>query len=110
MGLLDGILGGAVGAEMATVVAGLIEKHGGVQGIVAQMEQQGLGGTVRSWVGTGANLPISPDQIHATFGSDVIKNLAAKVGLNPNDLAEKLAQALPQAVNKLTPNGVVQPS
>ena len=110
MGLLDGILGGVIGGEIATVVAGLIEKHGGVQGIVAQMEQQGLGGTVKSWVGTGANLPISADQIHAAFGSDVIKNLAAKVGLNPNDLAEKLAQALPQAVNKLTPNGVVQPS
>ena len=46
MGMLDGLLGGAVGAEMATVVNGLIEKHGGVQGIVAQLEQQGLGGTV----------------------------------------------------------------
>jgi hypothetical protein len=31
MGLLDGLLGGAVGAEMVTVVNGLIEKHGGVQ-------------------------------------------------------------------------------
>ena len=48
MGLLDGLLGGAVGAEMATVVNSLIEKHGGVQGIVAQLEQQGLGATVRS--------------------------------------------------------------
>jgi hypothetical protein len=36
MGLFDGLLGGVVGAEMATVVNGLIEKHGGVQGIVAQ--------------------------------------------------------------------------
>ena len=41
MGLLDGLLGGVVGAEMATVANGLIEKHGGVQCIVAQMEQQG---------------------------------------------------------------------
>ena len=109
MGLLDGLLGGVVGAEMATVVSGLIEKHGGVQGIVAQMEQQGLGNTVKSWVGTGANLPISADQVHAAFGSDVLSGLATKVGLNPRDLAEKLAQALPQAVNKLTPNGLVQP-
>ena len=42
MGMLDGILGGVVGAEMATVVNGLIQKHGGVQGIVTQLEQQGL--------------------------------------------------------------------
>ena len=110
MGLLDGLLGGVIGGEMATVVSGLIEKHGGVQGIVAQMEQQGLGGTVKSWVGTGANLPISADQIHSAFGSNVVAALAAKIGMDPNALAAKLAQALPEAVNKLTPHGVVQPT
>jgi len=66
------MLGGVVSGEMASVVNGLIEKHGGVQGIVAQMEQQGLGATVRSWVGTGANLPISAEQVHAAFGADTI--------------------------------------
>ena len=107
MGLLDGMLGGVIGGEMATLVNGLIEKHGGVQGIVTQMESQGLGNTVRSWVGSGANLPISADQVHAVFGSEMISGLAAKFGLNPQDVAQKLAQALPQAVDKLTPNGVV---
>jgi uncharacterized protein YidB (DUF937 family) len=106
MGMLDGLLGGVVGAEMATVVNGLIQKHGGVQGIVAQLEQQGLGGTVRSWVGTGANLPITPDQIHQAFGSDTVKELAAKIGISPQDLAAKLSQILPQAIDKLTPGGV----
>jgi uncharacterized protein YidB (DUF937 family) len=110
MGFLDGMLGGVVGGEMASVVGGLIEKHGGVQGIVAQMESQGLGGTVKSWVGTGANLPISADQVHAAFGSDLIAGLAAKVGMNPQELEQKLAQALPQAINHLTPTGAVQPS
>ena len=107
MGLLDGLLGGVVGAEMVTVVNGLIEKHGGVQGIVAQLEQQGLGNTVRSWVGTGANQPITPDQIHQAFGSDIVKQLAARVGMSPEDLAAKLSQILPQAIDKLTPAGVV---
>jgi uncharacterized protein YidB (DUF937 family) len=106
MGMLDGLLGGAVGAEMATVVNGLIQKHGGVQGIVAQLEQQGLGGTVRSWVGTGANLPITPDQIHQAFGSDTVKELAAKIGISPQDLAAKLSQILPQTIDKLTPGGI----
>jgi uncharacterized protein YidB (DUF937 family) len=107
MGMFDGILGGVVGAEMATVVNALIEKHGGVQGIVAQLEQQGLGGTVRSWVGSGVNQPITADQIHQAFGSDVVKELAAKVGLSPDVLAGKLAQVLPQAIDKLTPAGTV---
>ena len=105
MGMFDGLLGGVVGAEMATVVNGLIEKHGGIQGIVSQLEQQGLGGTVRSWVGTGANQPISADQIHQAFGSDTVKQLAAKVGMSPEDLAAKLSQILPQAIDKLTPGG-----
>jgi uncharacterized protein YidB (DUF937 family) len=107
MGLLDGLLGGLVGGEMATVVGGLIERHGGVQGIVTQLESQGLGPTVKSWVGTGANLPITADEIHAAFGSEAITGLAARFGLNPQELAQKLAQVLPQVVDKLTPNGVV---
>ena len=106
MGLLDGLLGGAVGAEMVSVVNGLIQKHGGVQGIVAQMEQQGLGNTVRSWVGSGANQPITTDQVHQAFGTDTVKELAAKVGISPEDMAAKLSQFLPQAIDKLTPNGV----
>jgi uncharacterized protein YidB (DUF937 family) len=107
MGLFDGVLGGVVGAEMATVVNGLIEKHGGLQGIVSQLEQQGLGGTARSWIGTGANQPISADQIHQVFGSETVKQLAAKVGLSPDVLAAKLSQVLPQAIDKLTPAGSV---
>jgi len=107
MGLFDGLLGGIVGGEMATVVNGLIEKHGGVQGVITQLEQQGLGGTARSWIAEGANQPITADQIHQVFGSDTVKQLAAKVGLSPDVLAAKLSQILPAAIDKLTPAGVI---
>ena len=43
MGFFEGVIGGIVGAEMTSVVSQLIERHGGVQGIVTQLEQQGLG-------------------------------------------------------------------
>src|SRR5579864_1016034 len=109
MGLFDGVLGGVVGAEMASVVNQLIEKHGGVQGIVTQLEQQGLGSTVKSWIGTGPNQPISATQVHQAFGPSVLSELAAKTGLNPQDLAQKLSQVLPQVVDKLTPAGTVPP-
>ncbi len=105
MGLLDGLLGGIVGAEMATVVNGLIEKHGGVQGLVAEFEQHGLGGMIQSWVGTGVNQSISPEQLHQTVGADTIKELAEKMGIPPDILTGKLAELLPKAVDKLTPNG-----
>jgi uncharacterized protein YidB (DUF937 family) len=105
MGLLDGLIGGAIGAEMVTVVNGLIEKHGGIQGLVSQFEQQGLGATVRSWVGTGANQPISADQVHQAIGPDSIKELAAKFGMSGDELAKKLSSVLPQAVDHMTPGG-----
>jgi uncharacterized protein YidB (DUF937 family) len=107
VGIFDSIIAGAVGAEMATVVNGLIEKHGGVQGIVSQFEQQGLGPTVRSWVGTGANLPVSPEQLHQVLGSDTVRQLAAKFGLTPDELVKRLATVLPTAVDKLTPGGSI---
>ena len=109
MGLLDGVLGGVVGAEMANVVNSLIEQHGGVAGIVQQLEQQGLGGVARSWVANGPNQAISPAQVSQAFGSGLLGKLAAQAGINPQDLANKLSQALPTAIDKLTPAGTVPP-
>jgi len=105
--LLDGVIGGAVGAEMVSVVNGLIQKHGGVQGIVNQLQQQGLGPTVQSWINDGPNQPISPNQVHQAFGTDAINAIAARLGMNPQDLAQKLSHALPQVIDKLTPNGTL---
>ena len=108
MGLLDGLVGGAVGAGMVTAVNSLIEKHGGLQGIVAQFQKQGLGPTIQSWIGTGENLPITPDQVHQALGSDTIQQLAAKLGIPPDQLEAKLSQILPQAIDKMTPDGKLQ--
>ncbi len=107
MGLLDGLIGGAVGAEMVTVVNGLIEKHGGLKGMVAEFQQKGLGPTIQSWVGNGENLPISPEQVQQALGSGTVQQLAAKLGIPPDQLAAKLSQFLPQAIDKITPDGKV---
>lgn len=107
MGLLDGVLGGVVGAGMVSVVNGIIEQHGGVQGIVNQFEKNGLGATVKSWVGTGPNDPVAPADVHRVLGPDLLQQLAAKSGLPVQELVEKLAQVLPQAVDRLTPDGTI---
>jgi uncharacterized protein YidB (DUF937 family) len=107
MGLLDGLLGGVVGAEMVVAVNSLIQQHGGVQGVVSQLESQGLGGVARSWISNEPNQPISPAQLSQVFGSGMISQLAAKAGVNPQDLAAKLSQLLPTAIDKLTPAGTV---
>jgi len=110
MGLFDGMLGGVVGAAMVGVVNHVLEQNGGVQGVVNQFEKQGFGATVRSWVGTGPNQSITADQIHQVLGSGAVQELAAKAGLSVPELTAKLAQLLPQAIDKLTPGGVVPKS
>ncbi|WP_036255942.1 YidB family protein, partial [Methylocapsa acidiphila] len=105
MGLLDGLLGGTVGAALVTAANELIEKQGGIEGLVKQFQEKGLAGTIQSWISTGDNLPIAPEQLQSVLGSDLVKNLAAKVGIPPEELAKKLSELLPTAVDKLTPEG-----
>jgi uncharacterized protein YidB (DUF937 family) len=105
MGILDGVLGGVIGAEALSLVKGYIEKNGGIEGVVAQFEQTGFGQQVKSWVGTGQNLPITTEQIQQALGSDRVKELAAKYGLPIDKVAHLLAQNLPTAVDKATPEG-----
>ena len=107
MGLFDGLLGGIVGAGMVSVVSGIIEKHGGIQGVVSEFERNGLGPTVKSWVGTGPNQPISPEDLHKTLGPDLLQQLSEKSGLSVQELTQKLSQILPQAVDTLTPGGSI---
>jgi uncharacterized protein YidB (DUF937 family) len=107
MGMFDGLLGGIVGAGMVTVVNGIIEKHGGLQGLVSEFERNGLGNTVKSWVGTGPNQPISTADVQRALGPDLLQQLSAKSGLSVQDLTDKLAQVLPQAVDRMTPDGSI---
>jgi uncharacterized protein YidB (DUF937 family) len=115
MGMLDGLVEGMVGAEMVYVVNGILQKHGGVSGVVDQLKTQGLGPSVSSWVSdttgtfTGGQ-SVTPQQMHQAFGDQTINELAAKSGLTPQQLTEKLAQVLPHAINAATPGGVVPPA
>ena len=110
MGMFDGLLGGIVGAGMVSVVNNVLEKHGGLQGVVNEFERNGLGATVQSWVGTGPNQAISPDQLHSVLGPDLLRQLSEKTGMSVEDLTQKLSQILPQAIDHLTPNGQIPSS
>jgi len=105
--MFDGLLGGIVGAGTVSVVNDIVAKHGGVQGVVNEFERNGLGATVKSWVGTGPNQPISPDDVQRTLGPDLLQQLSAKSGLSVSELAQKLSHVLPQAVDKMTPDGAI---
>ncbi|HEX6463997.1 MAG TPA: YidB family protein [Vicinamibacterales bacterium] len=107
MGLFDGVLGGIVGGGMVSVVNTILEKHGGVQGVINEFERNGLGPTVQSWVGSGPNQAITPDQLHSVLGPELLQRLSEKTGVPVPELTQKLAQILPSAIDAMTPNGQV---
>ena len=80
---------------------------GGLIGLVARMQQSGLGDVVKSWVGGGDNLPVSPDQLGGVLGHDTVTSMAEQLGMNHGDLLSQLSQMLPQVVDKLTPQGQI---
>jgi uncharacterized protein YidB (DUF937 family) len=123
MGLLDSVLdsirGGASSAApqsggadaLVQVVASMLAQQGqggaagGLAGLVAQFQRGGLGDVVNSWISTGQNLPISPDQLSRVLGSDTLSQLAQHTGLNTDEILGHLSQVLPQMVDHMTPEG-----
>ncbi len=113
MGLLDNLENMAVAKvggsnpEVAGVLE-MIQNHpGGVDGLVQAFHTNGLGGVVSSWTGTGANQPISAEQIQQVLGSEKVQAFAQKLGVSPQAASSTLAQLLPTVIDKLSPNGAV---
>ncbi len=90
-----------------SVVNSFIQEQGGVKGLVNLFEKQGLGPTIQSWVGNGDNHPISEAQILRALGFETLQQLGAKVGLSPSETAAQLSAILPEAINKLTAEGII---
>ena len=116
MGLLDTILGSisqrGSGNPLIEAVLAMVNnpQTGGLEGLLARFQQGGLGNLADSWVSTGKNLPISADQITSALGSDQLGSLASSVGLSQGDMSSKLAELLPDVVDKLTPTGQIPDS
>lgn len=119
MGLFDSIAGqvagalsgqgNAQGSGLLELVMGLINnpQTGGLQGLIAAFQEKGLGDIVSSWVGTGQNLPISPEQLQAVLGSGPIGQIAQQLGLSSQEVSGQLSALLPQVIDTVTPNGQV---
>jgi uncharacterized protein YidB (DUF937 family) len=107
MDTLQSVLGGNKQQDILSSIMGLIGGQGGLNNLIGQFASKGLGDLIGSWVGTGKNLPISPDQIKSVLGEDKLKSLAANLGLSSNDVTSHLSNLLPNVVDKLTPDGKV---
>lgn len=80
----------------------------GLGPLLQKLQENGLSDKVKSWLGSGHNLPISADQVRRALGSDTVQKLAAKVGIPPEQAASLLAHVLPHAVDAMTPGGSVE--
>ena len=110
---LSGLLGSLSGNSnqgSAALLTGLVQllgsggQQGGLTDLVQGFQKNGLGDVVSSWIGTGQNLPVSPEQIQAGLGAK-LQNFASASGLSTEAASSQLAQILPLIIDKLTPQG-----
>lgn len=117
MGLLDALAGPLLGSlsgvtdeghqDLVEELGSLVERVGGLEGVLGRMERHGLGALAASWIGNGPNLPISPQQLESLFGAGEIQAVAEKVRMPAAEVASHLSVLLPQVVDHLTPDGSV---
>ncbi len=109
---VGGMLGGSSNSNpLMQALTGLLGQNssvGGLAGLVQTLQKNGLGDIVNSWVGTGKNLPVTPQQIQQGLGGDLLSQLAAKAGISTEAAGTQLAGLLPDLVDKLTPTGKIE--
>lgn len=107
--LANNLLGGSQGQanSLLNLVMQILgdSSRGGLSGLVQNFQRNGLGDVISSWIGTGQNLPISPDQLRSGLGGDTLQRLASQAGISPNEAGARLSQLLPNLIDKLTPGG-----
>lgn len=113
MGLFDSLAGAVLnnmGGEKGTMVQiamDLFKQNGGLEGVLAKFNEAGFADQAASWIGKGGNLPISAEHVIQVLGQDNIASIANKLNMSPDDISAKIAEYLPQAIDKMTPNGEV---
>jgi uncharacterized protein YidB (DUF937 family) len=111
-GMLKGAMGEAEGAALPALLNAVLAKtqYRDLNGLVAALQQGGLDTQVKSWLGNGANVPVSAEQMKAVLGNAQVQEFARHLGLPVDQMLELLAKYLPEIVDKASPNGMLQPS
>jgi uncharacterized protein YidB (DUF937 family) len=103
-GGLGSLLAGGLGGLLSGGAAGSI-LSGGLGDLLKQFQQSGQEEVAKSWVGTGPNQAINPDEMARVLHPDQIKTLMAQSGLSRDELLTGLSEYLPEVVNQMTPDG-----
>lgn len=132
MGLLDQVLGGLLGSQESNgrnsgigdalkellapdrqpattrgrpASETSLQNQGGLEGLLDSLTRAGHGDVADSWVGTGQNRPLTPNELEQALDRDKIDDLARRTGLSRDELLRQLSEHLPNAVDRLTPQG-----
>ncbi len=92
-------------SKMFDTVKNAIDEHG-LDAVLAKFRASGLDDKVESWISKGKNAALSPDEVKSALG-DQLGGFAAKAGVAKDQAADGIAKALPELVDKLTPDGEV---
>ena len=79
--------------------------EGGLSDLIEKFRNGGLEDVIKSWIGTGANKPIAPNQLQHALGPDTVASLERETGMPRDDLLSQLSRLLPEVIDKLTPDG-----
>lgn len=101
---VQGSLGGLLGSLGGSMSAGGL-LGGGLGSLLEAFRQNGHADTADSWVATGPNQPVQPNDIRQAIGPDVLSDLAQRTGLPEDEILSRLSKTLPDAVDKYTPDG-----
>lgn len=120
-GLLGGLLGGqsplpnrqAGGFNKSTLLLALlpivlsyIQKNGGLSGVLAKFQGNGLGNKAQSWVNIDTdNDGIDAQDIARVFDNQDIAKVCSQTGASEQEVCQGIAELLPQVMNDLTPKG-----
>ena len=103
-GGLGDLLKGGLGGLLAGGAAGSV-LSGSLNDLLKQFQQNGQGEVAQSWIGSGPNKAISPDDLAGALGADRINTLTALSGMSRDDLLNGLSQQLPEVIDQITPEG-----
>ena len=101
--------GSGTGNILLQLVLSMLQQQGGLGGVLGKFREAGMGAQADSWVGTGQNMNISPNQLEQVFGSGALSDIASKLGMSQDQAGSAMSQVLPELINQLTPQGQVTP-
>lgn len=88
------------------IVLGYIQKNGGLSGVLAKFQGNGLGNKAQSWVNIDTdNDGLDAQDVMSLFGKDEINRACQQTGASETEVCQGIAELLPQVMNDLTPNG-----